>query len=44
MVVCDEDVPERGQRDAGDYQLSSDPVAAIDNIGRSTPYDDLRCR
>jgi hypothetical protein len=42
MVVCDENVPERSQGNAGEYQLPSDSVATVDDVGRSPLGNDLR--
>jgi hypothetical protein len=44
MVVRDEYVPERGQGDACEDELASNPIAAIDNVGSSIANDDLRSR
>jgi hypothetical protein len=44
MVVRNEDVPERGQVDAGEDELPSHPIAAIDNVRGSIANDDLRSR
>jgi hypothetical protein len=44
MVVRDEHVPERCQRDACEDELASDPIAAIDDVGSSIADDDLCSR
>jgi hypothetical protein len=42
MVVGDEDVAERPERNVGPHELSRYPIAAVDDIRRIADEDDLR--